>query len=117
MTRPHVRGREPDRAILQGSGDLHGHRRSGEHHRRGGQAVDEVVGVEARGVDRVPYPRPPHGHEQPGEEQDASERVVVVQAAAQGGHGHHEDQIVEELYPGGVAQLTTFLGGAQARRS
>jgi len=54
-------------------------------------------------------PRPPDRDEQSDERQHTTEAVVVVQQDPKTSHGHHDDEIEEELEPGGVADLVSVV--------
>ena len=70
----------PGRGGLGDAGRQPGH---GQHRGQLGQPIDEVVGVEAVGVEGEAGPRPPHAGEQPSEHQDAVGGEVVAEPDGQ----------------------------------
>jgi hypothetical protein len=96
-------------------GDGAGQAGDGEHAEQDEQPVHEVVGVEARGVEREAGPRPP----------DREEEGEIASEASRGGIGAQgerdlcdrtdEDEVEKELEPG-RAPILVLLPRAESRR-
>ena len=75
---------------------------NGQHGGEFAQPVDNVVGVEAVGIDGETGPRPPHAGEQPGEDQDAVQGQGAAQLNREFRHDQDEGEIKEQLQPTGL---------------
>jgi hypothetical protein len=78
---------------------------NGQHGGEFGQPVDNVVGVEAVGIDGEAGPRPPDAGEQPGEDQHAVQGQVGAQGNREFRYDEDEGEVKEQLQPTGVALL------------
>jgi hypothetical protein len=103
-----VRERERRRVALGRVRDDGRERTDREHPAERQDAVDDVVRVEAVGVEGEPDPRPPDRHEEPAEHEEAVEREVVRQRRAELGDRHDEDEVEEELEPGRVSRVVVL---------
>jgi hypothetical protein len=90
-------------------------RRHAEHRREDDEAVRQVVRVEAVGVEGEAHPGPPHGDEERKEAEEASRGDVEPQLAPELSDRDDEDEIEEELEPGGAPRLVV-AERPQARR-
>ncbi len=104
------------RAAVERVGCRRGERRHGEHLGEHGDAEDEVVGVEAIGIEGEADPRPPDGHEQERELQEAKSAVVDLQLVRDLADRDDEDQVDEQLEPARTALLVGVLDRSQPRR-
>ena len=77
------------------------------------EPVDQVVGVVAVGVEGEAGPQPPQGNEVAEVRGESGPRRVFDQPDAEDGDGNDEDEVVEELEPGGRA-IAALFGGAEA---
>jgi hypothetical protein len=112
-----VAAREGHRPPVAGEQLRDLHRDTGDAERRRGldQAVDDVVGVEAVGVDGEPGPGPGDRHEDAEEPREDLHRGVLRERRRQLDEGSREDEVEVELEPGGVALLLA-LGDSQPGR-
>ena len=99
-------------------GDLHGQRGDGQHRGEHHRAEEDVVAVEAIGVEGEALPGDEHGQEEPREDCESAEAVVAHELLGELGDRDHEDQVEEQLEPRCVA-LAALAGGrrAQCRRA
>jgi hypothetical protein len=86
-----------------------------EHAEQDEKPVEEVVGVEARGVEGEAGPRPADRDEEREVAPEAGCRRVVAQGQGDLRDRADEDEVEEELEPGRAAVLVT-LSRAQPRR-
>src|SRR4029453_3012343 len=106
---------EAGRAAVEGVVDAEGHGDARQHPGQDQDPVQEVVGVEAVGVDGVADPGPPDGHEQAGRAQEVGQAAVVLQGVDELGDRDDEHQVEEELEPAGVP-FPLVVEGPQLRR-
>jgi hypothetical protein len=87
----------------------------GQHGQQLPGPVDDVVGVEPVGVDRVADPRPPARAEQRREVAHPAEGEVLAEGEGELGDDQHEREVEEQLEPGRVPARVRSLG-LKARR-
>jgi hypothetical protein len=97
-------------------GDLHGQSGDGQHRGEHHRAEEDVVAVEAIGVEREPLPGDEDRQEEPGEDGEAAEAVVPGELLGQLRDGHNEDEVEEELEPGRVALVVPAVARRAQRR-
>jgi hypothetical protein len=97
--------RELRRQALRCVAGAGGQAGDGQHGRELGQPVDDVVGIEAVGVEGEAGPRPPHAGEQSSKHQSTVEGQVVTQSDRELGDDQDEGEIKEQLEPGRRALL------------
>jgi hypothetical protein len=107
----HVGGGEAGGAAVQGTRDAHRQRDRAQHGRQHRHPVQRPVDVEQIAVVGEVAPHQPHRQRQQDEPENARQGQVVVQVVRQRGDGEDEDQIEEQLQPGGVP--LALAGGVQ----
>ena len=96
--------------------DVHGESRDGEHAEERPEPVDDVVRVEAVGVEREPHPCPPDRDEESEEVGKATAGRVGRQLLTELRDRNDEDQVEEELEPGGTALGVVLVQRPKPRR-
>jgi hypothetical protein len=110
-----VGDREPGRASRKGASDVHGHRDHGQHAAEHQDALENVVGIEAIGVDPVSHPRDAHRGEEQEKAQHAHGGGVVGEELGQLVHHDDKDEVEEQLERPGAALGARILGRSQPR--
>ena len=114
----HVSGGETDCSTpaVHRLADVHRDRRDCQHRARLSEAEDQVVRVEAVGVERVENPRPYDHHEQSREAREPGSRGFARQRAPELADRSDEHKVEEQLEPGCVALLVRLSRRAQPWR-
>lgn len=89
-------------AAVEGFAGIGGHDGGDEALHEGEELLQEIAGVEARGEEGVAAPGPPDENEQEAVAEDAGEGEAGAERFADFGDGGHEDEVEEELVPGGA---------------
>jgi hypothetical protein len=112
-----VRDRKACSCAGEDARDRRGEHGDREHREEHQQPVDDVVGVEAIGIEREAHPGPPDGDEQAEELEEVFRRGVRAERVRQLPDGGDEHEVEEQLEPGRAAHLVhPATAGAQARR-
>ena len=90
---------KPERCTAKDAGDGGGKNGNREHSEQRQEAVGQVVGVEAVGVEGESHPDPPHGNEEPEELEEANGRRLGAERIRELADGGDEHQVEEQLEP------------------
>jgi hypothetical protein len=111
-----IRDHERRRVAVRRARHADGDRADAGHRREQREAVGRVVGVERARVPGEAPPDPPDGHEQPGEDREPGQRVIVVQLIGERGDRGDQHEVEEELEPARLALLLDVIRRHVARR-